>query len=255
MKIGFPSIFGGLTKKGAEIRARVCLMLGTGLVMLSACAAPQPSATINDPDEARNREIHAFNVGLDKAFVRPVSKAYGTVAPGPVQQGVANFASNLDLPGDVVNGLAQGRPHHAFENTLRFGINSTIGILGLFDPAKLVGLPGKHTDFGETLHVWGAGEGQFVELPVLGPSTERDAFGKIVDIVINPVSAVVKAPESYVVTGANVASKLGDRAQFSQTIDSILYDSADGYAQTRLLYLQKRRYDLGQTAAADDSLY
>ncbi|MDP4033122.1 MAG: VacJ family lipoprotein [Pseudorhodobacter sp.] len=222
------------------------------MVILSACAAPPPPATFNDPEEARNREIHAFNLALDKALVRPASDAYGSILPAPVQQGVANFSANLDIPGEVVNQLLQGRPHYAIENTFRFAVNTVIGLGGLFDPATAIGVHGKRTDFGETLHVWGAGEGVYVELPVLGPSTERDAVGKLVDIVMNPVSLLLPSPEKYYVTVAKIGSKIGDRHRYSKTVDSILYDSADGYAQARLLYLQSRRFELGQAVAAED---
>ncbi|THD85328.1 VacJ family lipoprotein [Aliigemmobacter aestuarii] len=225
----------------------------TVAALLSACAAPVPPVEPNDPDEAKNREIHAFNIALDKAILRPTSSAYGAIVPEPVKIGVSNFAENLELPGDAVNGALQLRPHHVLENTLRFVINSTVGIAGLFDPASAIGLPGKDTDFGETLHVWGVGEGSYMELPGLGPSTGRDTMGTIVDFAMNPVGRVLPKPESYVGTGAKVLSKLGDRDRYSETIDSVLYDSADSYAQTRLLYLQNRRFELGQTASSEDS--
>ena len=248
MIIAFPLLFASALKKG-RIWA---LGLGAGLMILSACAAPPPSATINDPEEARNRDIHAFNVALDKALVRPASDIYGTILPPPVQQGVSNFAANLDVPGEVVNQLLQGRPGYALENTFRFAVNTVIGIGGLFDPATAIGVPGRRTDFGETLHVWGAGEGIYVELPGLGPSTERDAVGTIVDIALNPVRLLLPTPESYYATGAKIGSKIGDRHRFAATIDSILYDSADSYAQARLLYLQKRRFELGQVVPEAD---
>ena len=248
MIIAFPLLFASRLKKGRTW----ALGLGASLMILSACAAPPPSATINDPEEAKNRDIHAFNVALDKALVRPAADLYGTVLPPPVQQGVSNFAANLDVPGEVVNQLLQGRPGYALENTFRFAVNTVIGIGGLFDPATAIGVPGRRTDFGETLHVWGAGEGIYVELPALGPSTERDAVGKVVDILMNPVSLLLPTPERYYATAAKLGSKIGDRHRYSATIDSILYDSADGYAQARLLYLQNRRFELGQVVAAED---
>lgn len=226
-----------------------------GIVALSAaaaCAPPPAPDGINDPDEAQNREIHTFNVALDKAILRPLSGAYGSALPAPVEEGIANFSDNLDLPGDVVNNLLQGRPHYALQNSWRFAINSTAGIGGLFDVAAALGLLAVKTDFGETLHVWGVPEGAYIELPGLGPSTDRDTVGTIVDMALNPVGALL--PDSNLGTVAKIASKLGDRSRFSATVDSILYDSADSYAQARLLYLQNRRFELGQTsgAAADE---
>lgn len=222
-----------------------------GLAALSACTAPAPSATINDPYESGNRKVHAFNLAVDRAVLKPVSGGYGKAVPKPLRQGVNNFAHNLDLPGEVVNNLLQLRLGRAAETTLRFALNSTLGVGGLLDPAGQLGIPHRKTDFGETLHVWGAGEGAYVELPLLGPSTARDAAGEVVDYAMNPLRLVLTPPESYVPPVATVLSKIDDRGRYSETVDSILYDSADGYAQARLLYLQNRRYDLGQEAPAD----
>ena len=219
---------------------------------VSGCASNQAPQGFADPNETANREIHAFNRGIDTALVGPAAGTYGSVLPEPVKRGVANFASNLDAPGDVANNLLQGRLGNAGQNTLRFVVNTIIGIGGLFDAATALGLPGKPTDFGETLHVWGAGEGNYVELPFVGPSTERDLVGIIVDVALNPVRLALPQPEASYATLAKVASKLGDRDRYSETVDSILYDSADSYAQARLLYLQNRRFALGQTAGDDN---
>lgn len=221
---------------------------------LSACAREPVPQGINDPNEATNRHVHAFNRGVDKALLRPASSAYGKVVPRPVEQGITNFAGNLDAPGDVVNDLLQAKPGDAVHNTVRFLLNSTFGIGGLFDPATAMGIPGAPTDFGETLHVWGAKEGRYVEVPFLGPSTTRDFTGTLVDVALNPLRLVLDAPETYWMTGAKVASTLGDRSRYSSTFDSILYDSADSYAQARLLYLQNRRFELGQTSGSAEAM-
>lgn len=220
---------------------------------LSACAREPVPAAINDPNETTNRRVHAFNRGVDKALLRPAASAYGSVVPEPIERGVANFASNLDGPGDVVNNVLQANPADALQNSVRFLVNTTVGIGGLFDPATAMGLTGAPTDFGETLHVWGAKEGRYVEVPFLGPSTTRDFAGTLVDVGLNPLRLVFEAPETYWMTGAKVASTLGDRSRYSETFDSILYDSADSYAQARLLYLQNRRFELGQTAGGTDA--
>lgn len=221
-----------------------------GLALLTACAAPVPPA-VNDPNEANNREVHAFNRSIDSAVLKPLT-AGRTGEPGLVGQGIGNFANNLDLPGSVVNNLLQFRLGQATENTLRFGINTVLGIGGLFDPATALGVEGRESDFGETLHVWGAPEGAYVELPFLGPSTDRDTFGMVVDYALNPLRFAIPKPERYVATAAQLASRLGDRGRYSETIDSVLYDSADSYAQARLLYLQNRRFELGQTSGDDN---
>jgi phospholipid-binding lipoprotein MlaA len=218
---------------------------------LTACAAPPPIQPFYDPDEAANRERHAFNRAVDQAVLRPASGAYGGVPP-PVRRGVTNVAENLTVPGDVVNSLLQGRGEAAVANTWRFALNTTLGIGGIFDVARAMGVEGRPTDFGETLHVWGVPEGAYVEHPFFGPSTDRDTVGGIVDIALNPLSLAASGPVSTAATVASVVARLGDRYDYSQTVDSILYDSADSYAQTRLIYLQNRRFELGQTGGEDD---
>ncbi len=232
--------------------ARLGSTLGLGLAALTACGPAATPNGINDPAEGFNRRMHAVNLGLDRAFVRPAAKGYGFVVPEPVQTGVGNFASNLDLPGDVVNGILQGRPTNAAENTLRFAVNTIAGIGGLFDPATVLGIRGKPTDFGETLHVWGVGEGPYLEMPGLGPTNGRDLTGSIVDLIMNPVRYALDEPETYYADAFKVGSKLGDRNRYSDTVDSILYESADSYAQARLLYLQNRRHELNAAAGSEN---
>ena len=164
---------------------RCGLFLGALFALVSCGPAPAPQR-INDPYEATNRRVHAVNRGLDRVLLRPASKAY-SLLPQPVEKGVANFAANLDGPGDVLNNLLQGRVAQAGQNTLRFATNTVFGIGGLFDVATALGVPAAETDFGATLHVWGVGEGSYVELPGLGPSTTRDAAGTAVDFLTNPV--------------------------------------------------------------------
>lgn len=220
------------------------LIGGLAIILLGACSSATGPDGINDPYEARNREVHGANVGLDRGLVRPVSQGYGKTLPEPVRRGVGNFASNLSLPGIVVNDLLQFRLEDALNNSARFLLNSTVGLAGVLDPASAVGVEKRSTDFGETLHVWGAQEGAYVELPLLGPSTTRDAIGKVVDTVMDPLSLAIPRPERFIGTAASVADKVGDRYQYSDFVDSILYESADSYAQARLLYLQNRRFEL-----------
>jgi phospholipid-binding lipoprotein MlaA len=251
MLLKIPLFFVVSSETGRRVARVTGLIAVVGL--LGACTPPPAPVTMNDPGEAGNRQVHAFNRGLDRALLRPASSVYGGAVPEPLQTGLSNLASNLDLPGDVVNNVLQGRIANAAENTTRFAINTVIGIGGLFDPAKAIGLPGKPTDFGETLHRYGAGEGRYVELPGVGPSTVRDAIGTAVDIAANPVRLLLPSPEKYVGTAASIASTLGDRNRYSDTVESVLYDSADSYAQARLLYLQNRRFELGQTGGAEDA--
>jgi len=135
--------------------------------------------------------------------------------------------------------------------TLRFVTNTILGFGGLVDAAAELEMPEHDTDFGETLYKWGVGEGPYIELPVVGPSTARNTAGKVVDLFTNPLSYTVDSPEKYYGTAAGVAARLGDRGRYSDTIDSILYESADSYAQARLIYLQNRRFELGDDAVDD----
>jgi phospholipid-binding lipoprotein MlaA len=115
------------------------------------------------------------------------------------------------------------------------------------DVAEMAGISEVDTDFGETLHVWGVGEGTYVETPFRGPATQRDAVGRLVDFFTNPLSYAASSSTNEVRLGARVVKVIGDRGRFSDTVDSILYDSADSYAQSRLIYLQSRRFALGRS--------
>ena len=231
-------------------------LAATVLALLSACATPEVSSGINDPYEVTNRKIHERNRKTDRNILRPVAYAYGENVPEPIRIAVSNFSDNLSLPGHVVNNLLQFRIEDALHNTVRFMFNTTIGLGGVLDPGTRLGLTGTDTDFGETRYVWGVNEGAYLELPSLGPSTQRDAVGKGVDLFLNPLSYVVRTPERYAKPATGVLSRLGDRYRFGETIDSVLYDSADSYAQTRLLYLEARRFQLlGGAEQNDEELY
>lgn len=221
-----------------------------GLVLISlvtGCGSAHlpPGDSVADPDEVQNRAVHDFNLGVDRAVVRPVANAYGTTVPEPIRDGVSNFAANLDQPRYVVNNLLQLRLGAAFENTARFAINTTLGIGGLLDPATGLGLPAQETDFGETLHVYGVREGAYTVLPLLGPSTSRDVLGMIVDVAMNPVRFLIETPERNYTTAAEIMAQLNNRYEARDTFDNILFESADSYTQLRSLYLQNRRFELG----------
>lgn len=190
--------------------------------------------------------MHGLNKGVDTVAVRPISMGYGTVLPPPVRDGVRNAAANLGHPGDVVNYFLQGRPKMAMDTTLRFLVNSTVGIGGLFDVAGRIGLVRDDTDFGETLYRWGVAEGPYVELPLFGPRTGRATVGLAADFFLDPLFWILDdSPEQYVPTGANIASVIDARYRFRDNIDDVLYNSADSYARARIIYLQQRRFDLG----------
>lgn len=221
----------------------------TLLGLLTACSAAPARVDPNDPYERQNRAVHQFNVGLDQAVLRPAGQAAAAL-PEAITTPVSNFADNVGLPGMVANGVLQGDIDGVSINTFRFVLNTTVGIGGLFDPAGAIGLDEQTTDFGETLAVWGVPEGAYLELPVLGPSTERDALGELVDILFDPLQHVGTQVQLDYGTGARLAHLAIKRGQFMDTIDGILYESADSYTQARLLYLQNRRFELGQEPPA-----
>lgn len=224
--------------------------------IMGACAGSNETALtpegINDPNEAQNRKVHAFNRGLDRAVVRPAAVGYTSVLPDEIEETIGNFSANLGQPTVMVNSLLQGDLRGFGRSTLRFTVNSTVGLLGFFDPVGEFGGQDHDTDFGETLYVWGVGEGTYMELPFIGPSTARHTTGRVVDLFLNPLSFVLESPETYYGTAASVAAGLGQRGRFAETVDSILYESADSYAQARLIYLQNRRFTLGDTDSSAD---
>lgn len=219
--------------------------------ILAACSADRGAEGINDPYEPMNRKIHAFNRGLDARVVKPLGA--GMAGEGDdglgshALEAVGNFGSNLALPGKAANHLLQGRPAPAVRTSFRFLVNSTLGLAGFLDPAgKDFALPEEDTDFGETLAVWGMGEGAYLELPLIGASTTRDAAGRVVDLVLDPMRGWLNRDQYLIGMGARVASKAGERGRFGDSVDSILHESADSYAQTRLIWLQHRRHELGE---------
>lgn len=220
------------------------------LAALAGCAPSKGPGVINDPYEAQNRANHETNVALDSHLIRPASQVYGKILPPPVRAGVSNFAGNLSLPGYVMNDLLQAKIADAGQNTLRFAFNTIFGIGGIFDPAGALGVHAKRNDFGETLAVWGVREGAYLEVVALGPTTERDLAGTVVDTIVDPVNALLpKAVRGYP-TVFSLSSALNSRYKYNDMVNSILHDSADSYAQERLIYLEKRHYDLGEPAPA-----
>ena len=211
-----------------------------------------PADGIYDPFEQRNRKVHAFNRGVDRAIIRPAARGYTAVLPDEIEDSVGHFATNLGQPSNMTNALLQGNLEGFGLATARFLINSTLGLGGIFDVASDFNVPRYDTDFGETLYTWGVEEGAYLELFLVGPSTQRAAAGRIVDLFTNPLSYALDDPERYYPPVASAAAGLGYRGRYSDTVDSILYDSADSYAQARLIYLQNRRFKLGDAAAAPE---
>lgn len=209
-------------------------ILALATIFLASCGTPPPASGIHDPYEAENRLRHANNRMVDETVLRPVARAYDQALPDPVRAGLGNVADNLSLPSVVVNKLLQGKIDDAAHNTVRFVLNSTLGLGGVLDPGTDVGLAKRDTDFGETLYIWGADEGPYLVAPLIGPTTTRDAAGRFVDLLTNPLRFVVHP--AVPVAGGVVARIDGHAAP------------DPSYVQTRQDYLNQRRQQLGSGA-------
>jgi phospholipid-binding lipoprotein MlaA len=222
------------------------------LVILGAAGCTDSDRAASDPYEAANRQVHAFNKAADRAVLRPVATAYGEVVPGPARQGITNLASNLSLPGSALNHALQGDASDATGTILRFGMNTLFGFGGLLDPAADAGLYARDTDFGETLARWGVREGAYVELPLLGPSSERDLAGRIVDAVIDPVGNALSGDAATANAALQVTNVVGLRYELRAIVDALLYESADSYAAQRIAYLQNKAAGISGGTSSDD---
>lgn len=155
--------------------------LAVALGLLSGCATLQSSEEDRDPLEGINRAVYGFNENVDKAVVKPLATVYHDAIPEFIRTGVANFFGNLAYPIVIVNDVLQGKGTQGLDDTSRFITNSTFGLLGFLDVATPAGMPAHNEDFGQTLGVWGFGEGVYIVLPLLGPSNVRDAVGLAAD--------------------------------------------------------------------------
>jgi phospholipid-binding lipoprotein MlaA len=231
-----------LSRTSWIVRVAVAVALAAAV---AACGQPVPSPpgdTAYDPNEAVNRQMHAFNKQVDTYVVRPAAEVYGALLPPPARAGLRNFAVNLDTPTYIMNDLLQGEVDDAAHNTARFIINTTLGVGGIFDMAGGMGLEPRESDFDQTLYEWGASEGAIVESPVLGVYTSRHYYGTMVDIVLNPARVIL--PFSTPWLNSAIIDVLDKRYSLGDTIDSTLYESQDSYAISRSVYLQNRRFFL-----------
>jgi phospholipid-binding lipoprotein MlaA len=163
----------------SDARLYKCLLV-LAVAALSGCAtAAQRQGAEVDPWESTNRAIFRFNEEADRTLVKPLAQAYSDNLPSGAKGAITNFFRNLYEPTVVVNQVLQGKPKEALSDMWRFAFNSTVGVLGLFDVASNLGLERHNEDFGQTLAVWGVGEGPYLVLPFLGPSNVRDGAGLI----------------------------------------------------------------------------
>ena len=223
----------------------------------------ESNGQVKDCFEGINRGIFAFNQALDNIIVEPLAKGYRYL-PSPIRTGTSNAISNLSLVVTIPNNILQGNFDLAGKNTGRFLVNSTIGILGLFDPAKKIGLNNyEKEDWGQTLATWGAGEGCYLVLPILGPSTLRDTVGSFASYMGGDAwyNITIKNDTRYVSDFdyyASVATNGIDfRAKNLESFQNLEKNSLDFYASVKSLYLQDRKKRIANsddiTETMDDS--
>jgi phospholipid-binding lipoprotein MlaA len=208
------------------------------VTVLAGCAH-SPAEEPQDPLEPVNRAVYKFNDTADHYVLRPVAKEYAAVTPQPVRRGVDNFLSNLGYPKTIVNDFLQAKFTRGFSDLGRLLLNTTAGIGGVLDVATETGLPRHDEDFGQTLGYWGVGEGWFLMLPLLGPSTTRDALGVAADMPIAP-PYWLDGDHDWLRFGLQGVSVINMRANLLDT-DRILAQQLDRYIFIRTAYLQQRR--------------
>lgn len=222
--------------------------------LLAGCASLPPgrSADPQDPFERYNRAAFSFNDAIDRAILKPVSQAYKVVMPSFVQRGVTNFFGNLsDIP-TVVNDLLQGKGTMAATHLGRLALNTTFGLLGVVDVATPMGLERQREDFGQTLGRWGLASGPYLVLPILGPSSVRDASALPVDFGLDPVFHVSDTTWRYSLAATRVVQRRASFLEAEKTLTSI---ELDPYLFMRDAYLSRRRslvYDGDPPDTADE---
>ncbi|MDE1905937.1 MAG: VacJ family lipoprotein [Rhodospirillales bacterium] len=253
-----------MTKLNRRLRQGIALTVPALALAtaLSGCAtAPPKSDTadyqayqqLNDPLEPTNRVFYTVNDKLDTYVMKPVAEGYVHITTQGIRNHVGDFASNIDEPARMLNFMAEGHSTDAGTSLVRFVVNSTIGIGGIFDPAASMGYPETDTDFGLTLASWGVPAGPYLYLPLFGPSGVRDATNYPVEWFATPMEA---APASaalsdfgYTETGLHLVNT---RAELIQPIDQIKATALDPYATFRSLYRQSRASQLQQIEQRDN---
>jgi phospholipid-binding lipoprotein MlaA len=222
---------------------KIVLLLAGVMLSTHIFAAGNP----DDPWEGFNRKMFAFNDTVDTYTLKPIAKGYRAVTPDPVERGVSRMFSNVGEVVNVFNDLLQGKFRQAGNDTGRFVINTTIGLVGFFDVADHFGLPKNDgEDFGQTLGVWGVDSGPYLVLPLIGPSTVRDGPARIVDRFINPINEIDHVPTRNQIYGAEVISTRADLLEAEKFV------RGERYSFIRDAYLQRRKFLLTDGGVEDD---
>ncbi len=235
---------------------RVFILSALVCVLCVACVSSptnpdgsKPERSPADPWEPLNRSIHMFNRGLDKVTLKPVAKVYKFVIPSFMRRGVTNFSRNLQSPLNIINHFLQGKIGSGFKQAGRFLLNTTIGIGGLIDVATDAGIDVEIEDFGQTLAVWGVPNGPYVVIPVLGPSTLRDATMIPLNILADPL---FHYKDSSVRDKVYLVRAIDLRARLLSAEELLLKDAYDPYIRIREAYLQRRKYLIDDGESPED---
>jgi phospholipid-binding lipoprotein MlaA len=234
----------GLKRRPSMLKKHHLIMLL--LILLVGCATQKP--TNNDPFESYNRKMYTFNVVLDQLYLKPTATIYSKT-PSPLQKGVSNFASNIKTLNSLANQILQLNPKGAVHDLGRFAINSTIGIVGLFDPATAMGLKNKRQDFGQTLARWGYHHSAYFMIPLLGPATVRDAIGRGVDMTYLSASDYLIKDKLWR-NRYTALNAINQRARVLP-MDKTIAAAFDPYVFVRNAYLQRRTKAISKTLGKD----
>ena len=242
-----------------KVRVIIVILL-CSIITLQACAtknsefnSPQSSvATLQDPLEKVNRVVFSFNIIFDKFILRPIAITYRTIVPGFVRDRITYSLNNLGMPITAVNNVLQGELRKAGVSTGRFIINSTVGVLGFFDPAASIGLISENEDFGQTLAVWGVESGPYIILPFLGPSTPRDFTGLLSTSLLDPMYQVGGGSASSSLRNYRLGTGAIDfRSRNIEILDDLQNNSIDYYAAVRSFYAQGRESQVSNNLESD----
>ena len=242
------------------IKTITCLIML--LIFCTSNSLADEKYTANECFEKLSRGTLKFNMALDNAIFKPVAKGYRAL-PVPIRKGSSNFVNNLRSLLTLSNNVIQGDLKGAANTAGRFAVNTTVGILGIFDPAEKMGLNKRsREDFGQTLGVWGADTGCYFVLPIFGPTTARDAFGLVGNVFIDPVYLVTHNTETDMVIGNDNlqehnyyyyrgADAVDFRSKNIESIESLQNNSIDFYASIKSLYLQNRAQKIANSPIAN----
>ncbi|MFT7234888.1 MAG: phospholipid-binding lipoprotein MlaA [Methylophagaceae bacterium] len=220
------------------VKAFIKISILAATLFLTGCATTHQQGDVNDPFESYNRVMHSINNTVDNTVLKPVAQGYDTFAPSPVRIGISNFFSNLNEITIVVNDILQFKLNQALNDTTRFALNSTIGIVGLMDVATDLGYKKHNEDFGQTFGKWGIAPGPYFVLPVFGPKNIRDTIGFVGDLYTYPITHLKHSKARFYWGTAWLIDARANFLKAEKVLDSAAFDE---YAYTRDAYLQRRQ--------------